>query len=64
MKYFKFSLIFLKVVAKNPNHPHIHHLESSPITTEIFYAGIVCIAFAIIILWFNERKAAINSFRL
>lgn len=61
MKYLKFSLLFLQVMA---THPHLHHLESSPIENEIFYAGIVCITFAIVLLWFNERKAAINSFRL
>ncbi|CAD8198271.1 unnamed protein product [Paramecium octaurelia] len=45
---------------------HIHHLRSGQedLETNLIFAGIACIAISVILLWFNERKAAINSYRL
>ncbi|CAD8096747.1 unnamed protein product [Paramecium primaurelia] len=47
-------------------HKHINHLRSGsgPLDTQLFVVGIVCISFSILLLWFNERRAAINSYRL
>ncbi|CAD8108051.1 unnamed protein product [Paramecium sonneborni] len=46
-------------------HQHIHHLQSSSsLDTQLLVVGVVCITFSILLLWFNERRAAINSYRL
>jgi len=65
MKYLKlFTLI--SITLGSSIHKHINHLHSGsgPLDTQLFVFGIVCISFSILLLWFNERRAAINSYRL
>ena len=65
MKYFKL-FTFVGMALSSRIQTHIHHQQSlaEDFKHEIFYVGFTCFLFGTMILWFNERKAAINSFRL
>ncbi|CAK94622.1 unnamed protein product (macronuclear) [Paramecium tetraurelia] len=65
MKYLKlFTLI--SITLGSEIQKHIHHLRSGSedLETNLIFAGVACIAISFILLQFNERKAAINSYRL